>query len=484
MDWLNTIDANTTVLVPTRGLQHSLQQRYAEQQLAAGHSVWETPKICVWEDFIDQLYQLNKARLGEPKALISDAQSFLIWQQVIAKSKKSEDTLTLLNEPQTASAVQRSWKLLNKWRVEEAKITQRDDADSIMFQQWCEAYQERLRGGSMMDTAQRERILIDHLSSTHSSINGLTKKIILAFFDLQTSNQRHLISVCEAKGIELEQVAHSPQQQMTQYHYYQRADDEIIQVLSAARQHLEANPQSKIGIVIPDLSQRRQEIENQAKQVFYPSRSPLEAQSEDAAYRFSLGHSLRDIPYISATLQLLNLLKPTFRFQEISYLLRCQWLPIGREHAQDVLLFLRGLKKSRTVYWSWETLLEKSIDVFSSNVSQDKESDEAHALTQLFQRCIVFRAEWLSADLEHADSEQSLANKTKTTQQWQAIFQEWLKLFAWDDNEIDSYHYQAQQSWQSVQETFISFDQVQLPIGLNRALQQLQTLCSEAVYLR
>ena len=468
MDWLKTIDGNTTVLVPTRGLQHSLHQCYADQQLAAGCSVWETPKICVWDDLIDQLYQLNKSRLGEPKALISDAQSFLVWQQVIAKSKKSEDSLTLLNESQTASAAQRSWKLLNKWQVDEATVTQNHDEDSNMFWQWCEAYRQRLQQAAWIDNVQRERLVIDNLAS----INGLTNKVIFAYFDLQTSSQRTFIAVNKARGIQLENVAFDLQQQSVEQLVYQKETDEITSVLLAARHHLEANPQAKIGIVIPDLSQRRQEVEIQATQVFYPDRSPVEMQSEDSAYRFSLGYSLKTIPYISATLQLLDLLKPTFRYQEINYLLRCQWLPFARDNTQDVLQLLRELKQSRTVYWSWEKLLEKSEYLFCGN-------GEHHAMSKLFKDCILFREHWLNNN-----SEQSPAKQIKTTQEWQSIFNQWCAVFAWERNEIDSYHYQAQQSWLSVQETFISFDQVQLPIGLNRALQQIQTLCTDAVYLR
>jgi len=337
MDWLNTIDANTTVLVPTRGLQSTLVKYFANQQIAAGASAWATPNIMVWDDYLEKLWQANKQGLDKPYMRLSTEQAFLIWQQIILQSKREDEELTLLNEQQTANVVQRSWKLLHKWRVGLADIAQHEDADSRMFVQWAEAYEARLRDKNWIDLVQLEHLLVEKTSDLYA----LPQTLVFAYFDLVTASQTAHLEACQQRGIAVERQTFTNQQQNLRYQAYSHKQHELSDVLYSARACLEKNPDAKIGIVIPTLSEQRHQVEQLARAIFYPSYSPLEAQQSDLAYRFSLGKALSDVAYVRAMLTALSLMKPRFRYQDISFLLRCHWWPYQQQHLHETILLER-----------------------------------------------------------------------------------------------------------------------------------------------
>ena len=469
MDWLEEIDQDAIILVPTRGLQHSLSKRYANQQLAKGHSAWQTPKILVWDDYIEYLWQANKHNLEKAFVRLDTQQAFLIWQQIILKAKKSDDSLLLLNESQTANVVQRSWKLFYKWRIndlqENSHYTDRQDIDSAAFTQWCYDYHRKLLEKNWIDTVLVESTLIDMTSK----LNGLPSELIFAYFDLITANQQYHIDGCKRSGVDVKLQTIEPSvEQEVSYRCYQTEEEEWQAVFFQARQQLEQNQQVQIGIVIPQLSEQRARVEQVARSIFYPDKSPLQCQQLDLAYRFSLGRPLNRIPYIHAMLNTLALMKNTFTYQELRFLFMCAWWPKREDLEYDLIDLDRALKRYRCTWLNWRQVLD---------ISQ-KIQPEAEQLHDHFRSFIAFQ----NALYQPQSSQEK--PQFKFARQWQTLFSEWLRLFFWHENDLDSWHYQAHESWLSVLETFVGFDLVQSEISLSKALRMLNMLCADKVYLR
>jgi probable DNA repair protein len=486
MDWLTNINNGAVVLVPTRGLQHSLSQQYAIQQIAAGRSVWQTPQILVWDDYIEQLWNANKHTFENAYVRLDTAQAFLVWQQVIVAAKKKDDELVLLNEQQTASVVQRSWKLMHKWRTRQVHTKEsdgekslREDIDSKAFTQWCQDYAQKLSKNNWIDSVQLENVIID----STSELNGLPAEIIFAYFDLVTSNQKIHIHACQQSGVFVQQHSvdslnskqvEAKQAQLRSIHHwrYQNEEQELKHVCQQAKHTLETEVDAKIGIVIPQLSEQRARIDQIARAIFYPDKSPLECQQQDLAYRFSLGRPLNKIAYVHAMLTALALMKNTFRYQELSFLLLSEWWPFHKGQEQNFLDLNRALKQNRCAWLSWETVLE---------ISQ-KTQPEAIELHDCFQSLISFREKTCVAKGQLSGKNNS--GQFKRAREWQSIFSEWLKLLSWQENDLDSWHYQAHESWLETLEVFVGYDLVQGEIGLSRALRSLNSLCLDKVYMR
>ena len=115
--WIQNLDQDTVVIVPTRSLANNLNEQVAEEKLSEGVVVWEAPNVLLWRDFLHDLWQHNRSCLGDIEALslITQQQSLLLFTQVIAASRREEQSLTLLNVQQTAKTVQRSWRLMHDW---------------------------------------------------------------------------------------------------------------------------------------------------------------------------------------------------------------------------------------------------------------------------------------------------------------------------------------------------------------------------------
>ena len=471
MEWLANITSGTVVLVPTRGLQHSLSKHYAEQQIAAGNHAWKTPNILVWEDYVETLWRANKQRFDQAYIRLDNAQAFIVWQQVIAAAKKDDSELLLLNEQQTASVAQRSWKLAHKWRIDIESLKQNDDIDSNAFLQWYQAYESKLTQKNWIDSAKLESLLIH---STHNLLT-LSDELVFAYFDLMTSNQKEHISACEKHGIQVKQysVANSSlthdKAQIVLYKRYQQEEQEWRAVFEKARSHIEQDANMRIGIVIPSLSEQRARVEQIASSVLYPNLSPLECQQNDLVYRFSLGMPLNKVAYIHSMLIALELLKSTFSYQHLHFLLMSEWWPFRQQsshqnnNVEDVIRLDRAIKKRRSPWLSWEDVLK---------ICQD-ELPASESIHECFKRLIEYRNSLFSAESNY-----------HSARQWQAIFSDWLNLLNWQDNDLDSWHYQAHESWLETLETFVGYDLVQGKMGLSRALQALNTLCKDKVFMR
>ena len=474
MEWLRNISPTTIVLVPTRGLQHSLSKRYAELKIAEGHSAWQTPQILVWEDYIEQLWQANKHRFDKAYVRLDNAQAFLVWQQVITAAKKNDVELLLLNEQQTASVVQRSWKLAHKWRIDIHEMQQRNDLDSVAFAKWCQAYQHRLAERNWIDSVQVESLLMNKTED----LKGLPTQMIFAYFDLVTSHQKKHIQVCSSNGIDVTEysmvdaMANEQKQQQINYKCYQQEDQEWLTVFQQARQLMEEDENTRIGIVIPSLSEQRARVEQVARSVFYPDLSPLQCQQQDLVYRFSLGQPLNKIAYIHSMLNALELLKKTFSYQTLQSLLLSEWWPFRQrlnhqgfqqKHADELIRLDRAIKNGRSAWLSWEDVLLISREALP----------ESQAIHDYIEQLIEFKVSIFPSE-----------NNLHSARSWQTIFSQWLTLLEWPENDLDSWHYQAHESWLETLETFVGHDLVQGKTGLSRALFALNSLCKDKVYMR
>lgn len=460
---MENISQDAVVIVPTRGLQHSLLKQYDQLQINAGFSAWKSPHIIVWEDYIEQLWRANKQLFSTAYIRLNNAQALLVWQQVINRAKKDDLELLLLNEQQTAAVAQRSWKLAHKWQIPLEKLQQRHDLDSTAFVSWCETYQQRLKANNWLDPSQLETLLIEKIES----LQGLSTSLVFAYFDLMTSSQRAYINGCEARNILVSnysvadaRVTKSPQ---IQYNCYSQEQHEVQSVMLRARELIEQNSDNRIGIVIPNLSENRAQIEQIAQSVFYPKLSPLECQQTDLVFRFSLGQPLNSIAYVHSMLNALELLKNSFSYQNVQTFFSSQWWPLKLQSPADLIRLDRAIKKRRSPWLSWQ-----DIQVISQEQLPD--ADSVH---NFFQRVIEFKA---SIDIPEKN--------LRSMHEWQTLFSQWLVLLGWSENDLDSWHYQAHESWLETMQIFVSHDLVQGKIGLSRALQTLNSLCKDKVYMR
>lgn len=468
MTWFSKVDAETVVLVPTRGLQARLLNWHAQQRQQLGQSVWETPKVLLWQDYLDELWRVNKHRFTTPWQLISSYQARLLWQRVIQAAKRDDDSLALLNVTQSARAAQASWSLAHQWQIDWSLVDAAVDADSQAFRNWSDSYRQLSGKKAWLDPAQQQDKLVNLTDP-----EGLPKQLIWYAFDQFSTSQRlHMLQLQDAD--KSSQIVPAENTAATTPNVtaigYLTPHQELTGVFRLARELLEADPAKRIGIVVPELSVNRQQVAILARQIFYPQDTPLQTRQRHAAYRFSLGAMLYQQPYIRAALTALQLLQPRFSYQTVSYLLRSPWWPAARNQ-ELVIRLLARLQFSRNRWLSLEQLSELLITVMTSEEAAESE------LLLCVQKLIDFQQQLTTKE----DSKPGYG--THSAMHWRQCFVDWMRLLSWHDNALDSEQYQLHQRWLDVLATFASFDRVQSPIGLSLAIEQLRGLCQEQPFL-
>ena len=465
MEWLANISKDTVVIVPTRGLQHSLLKQYAEGQIVAGKSAWQTPQIIVWDEYIEYLWQANKHVFQSAYIRLNNTQEVLVWQQIITRAKKENSAFLLLNEQQTANVVQRSWHLVHKWRIPLKDVALQNDLDSAAFASWCTTYTKQLETNQWLDSGQLEQLIVDKTTT----LQGVPEQLIFAYFDLMTASQKMHIQACEQRNISVSHcsaVLGQTKQQQVHYINYANEQQELQTVLRKAKELIEAKPENRIGIVIPNLAENRSQIEQLVRSVFYPNLSPLDCQKTDLVYRFSLGQALNKVPYVHSMLNVLELLKKSFSYQSLQAFLLSEWWPFKEQQntaSADLIRLDRAIKKRRSPWLTWEDVYTICLEKLPG----------ATYLSDFFQELKTFQQALFSAE-----------HNLHSTREWSTIFSDWLVLAGWSENELDSWHFQAHESWLETMQLFVSHDLVQDEIGLSRALQTLNGLCKDKVYMR
>jgi len=492
LSWLNELGPRTAILVPTRSLANALHEQIAHYNIAQGIEVWEAPEILVWTDYLRLLWQANRDTLSAEfgvRTLISSQQSLLLWTQVIEASRREERELTLLNVQQTARAVQRSWRLMGDWRVSPKTLSEDHVADTKQFLTWLDAYQSLLRQRALIDEVELVTALCEH-----SEPLFLYDRVIWYAYDLVTAAQQILNTKATQKGVLIEQ-RHAPESDTDiDYVVYSDTKLELKETLQRARRLLEQDSVVKINVVVPDLQQRYMEVRELARQVFYPAMSPIQVQQNNTAYRFSLGQPLNQWAAIETALSLLALLKNRCTVGDISFLLRNQFLRLGSDYREPCRAFDRWLKSQRLhqmLFDDLPSLYAQFLAVNQTNIVE--EPSELDQLASKFNERLVELVEQRQTIAEKLSEASAWSNGGQkgfaalSFVDWATIFDQWLASWGWQTTTIGSVmntvQHQLQQRWLRLLEEFAALSTVQRQAGMKRAIEVLEHMCRDAIFL-
>ena len=240
-EWLSELDPKHAALVPTRSLANDLSERVARHCLDAGLTVWRSPTIIVWSDYLRLLWQLNRRAIANTfgsHSLISSQQASLLWTQVIEASRRSETELSLLNVQQTTRAVQRSWKLLHDWQINSKVLAQDHVADTEQFLSWANAYQAILDKRGLLD----EQLLVSRLielDQKNIDIEHPFNGVHLLSFDMLNAAQKQYFELLKNAGLSYQTSQPQRPARSERYFKYAQTDDELRAALMHARDCVE-----------------------------------------------------------------------------------------------------------------------------------------------------------------------------------------------------------------------------------------------------
>lgn len=475
----------TALIVPTRSLVNGLSERVARHQLSLEKSVWVTPTILVWSDYVRQLWQLNRDALADEfgvLSLISSSQASLLWSQVIESSRRGESELTLLNVQQTTKAVQRSWKLMHDWQIQPSVLMQDHVADTDQFIVWSEGYKGLMQKRGMVD----ESALLSLLLQAPFKLRHPYSELVLMSYDLVTASQKAYLQKAQADsvGVSFDHPNVTPESQ--EFFAYSDSASEIKAALQHARECVEKNADHRVSVVIPDLQNRVNQVAELARDVFYPGATPLNVEHSDTVYILGVGNALPDMAAIEAALSVLNLLKNKSNTVDLGFLLRNRFLGLNAQHKQATRLFEQWLKRQRIHSFLFDQLpglYEQCCEHFAKSEVEIKSLGD-ESFMQALERLVLQRQ---SIQQALSAAKQSSDFAALSFNDWVGLFNDWLGAWQWrttsNEQQMNSTQYQLRNRWQALLEEFANLATVQRRAGLNRALELLNQIARNTVFI-
>jgi probable DNA repair protein len=301
--------AGVTVVTPNRRLAQALAREFDERQAAQGLAAWETADILPVGAFVERCYE--EARYSEDAAalpqLLAPAQARAIWESVLEGS-------ALLAPAQTAADCADAWRLAHAWRIEGALERFPGNEDTRAFAGWARAFAKRCAKDGFADAA----ILPDLLLKRDDK---RPPKLLVAYgFDLVPPQAADFLRALGAVSCRP-----GTQESSSMKTAFASARQELEAAAQWARARLAAGAK-RIGVVVPDLQQRRKEVARVFSNAMRPGWALPGKQHGAMPFGLSIGEPLAEFPVVAAALGILEITAGEVPFEKASRLMRSPFL--------------------------------------------------------------------------------------------------------------------------------------------------------------
>ena len=310
--------AAVTVVTPNKRLSEALARDFDAHQRARSLSVWESADVLLFSTFVERCYEdaLYSELASRLPVLLSGAQEQALWEAII---RASEEGKSLLSVRGAAKLAVDAWKVAHEWKLAPRLEEFPANDDPRIFSGWAWRYQGMTERDGQTEQARLPEILTEHLA--HASIRK--PKMLVAYgFDVLKPQQSEFLAKLEAAGTEL--LTSGLDECISESHRVAlpSARDEIHAAADWARSRLEAGPEARIGVVVPNLGKARNAVRRIFAQALAPGRALYDAEGAPLPFDFSLGEPLASAPLVAAALLVVEIARGEFDFSLASRLLR------------------------------------------------------------------------------------------------------------------------------------------------------------------
>jgi ATP-dependent helicase/nuclease subunit B len=308
------------VVTGSERLARAVQFAYAHAQRRAGLQVWERPRVLSWQAFlVEQFSACQDEVLAGPDApklpsLLSPVQAEALWERVVRTSETADG---LLQPAAAAQLTQEAWLLSHAYRLGPAELAESGAVDAEQFIAWAADFQSRCDTENWLDLARLPDQLARWIGAGQLEAPAY---LVFAGFDEWTPQQERLLQSLRNAGSKIERFTIDVAELADAGRV--SCDDSEHELLAAAQWAgalLERDPDTRIGIVVRDLSASREKFARILDQVLCPSACTGKAPVRP--YNLSLGRPLADWPAIQDALLFLRILQGRFDFDVASQLL-------------------------------------------------------------------------------------------------------------------------------------------------------------------
>ena len=444
------MDQGYVLITASHRQARNLSLAYASFMLEQGHSVWQTPLILPWKKWLihawDEGCQIHDT--SRPR-LLSSSQIRLLWLSIIDNSGFVDSKLQLNSIIDQAI---HAYELCLEWNLEIFPEGLFLNADTRAFRNWVDTYRETMQRENWLE----EQGLADYLinSTDFPKLPG----VVVYGFDELNPQQQNYFNYLEKSGCRVEVFRPESKNKSTRYFEFSEFRNEIRAAATWAKNIVESDPQSSIGIVIPDLEQHRDYVTAVFDDILNPGWINKRPDSIQSLYSFAPGRPLSKYPVIFAALQILALGEYRQRIQRFDFLLRSSFIKGSESESRARARFYSALRATGEPAWRLNTLL---------NFIED------HGDNYPVATAFVAMLRALAVYLDQLPGNQS-------PRQWAESFTHCLTIFGWPgDRQLDSSEYQTLREWREKLLTFADLGSICGKLDYQQALEHLKRILSD-----
>ncbi len=366
--WLaDAVDAGAEIVTANRRLARHLGTLYGEQQAARGRSVWRTPAIHAWPDWLSRLIDRSGASADLP-ARISPAQSEILWERALRR--QIEDPL--VRTAWLVRQMREAWDRLCGWQVplSECRRAART-ADQHLFARAATDYTMLLVQDNWIDDAGSARLAMGLVCAGKVRVPA---RLVLTGFDRLFPAAADLFDRLRDAGTDVQSCASVVSKPQRHLAAFETEDAELRGAGAWARAVVEADPASRVGIVVTNIAEDPAAVARLVREGAVPGWQ-YAACTLAGQVNVSLGSRLSDFPAVAVALLALRWLVEDVRTRDVSLLLTSALLGSGVDGGRARLeLRLRELPDR---YWTPARLL----GALSGHGAADDQADWQQRIT-------------------------------------------------------------------------------------------------------
>ncbi len=318
-DLLALLEHGGVILTANARAARALHRRHAEAQPVSSAGVWRTPHILDLESWLAEQWHALLMSSKEDRLLLNIAQEQALWERIVAPSLAGR---SLIAPAHMTSLAQQAYALLAAHRslgwLDEVQSSIDPGSESELFRQWSRNFRDECRRRRWLP-----RCELSHAVTTglRSGVIPPPERIGWLGFDRHTPAEQTLMAALDGCGCPQQELSWDIPGGEPTLHAAASAGDEASACAEWTRAKLAANPAARIGILAPELSAIRPQLERALFRTLAPHSFAITAGAPTLPFEFAVGMPLAETSLVRAALLLLCWLQAPLPQQEITWLL-------------------------------------------------------------------------------------------------------------------------------------------------------------------
>lgn len=449
------------IVCSTSRLARSLQQEYVQTKINQQLESWHPLNVKTLDSWLDELIGIallsNEIDVSHaPMKRLSAIEERLIWQAVIASRLKSNPLGDLFDLTGLANACIEANRYMVAWHLPISAESCTEETRQFLV--WQQLFRQRCHTLNVLESVRYFDWQIDCLAK---GISVLPDSIRFAGFDQNAPQEQRLRDVLAQCGCATESYLLGQGFDADAKNCFLADEDQELRAMVAwAKATLDKTPDTKLALVVPNLSELRNRLADLLDDVFEPTLLRPSLVESPRMYNFSLGVPLVQQKVIEAALNLIRLFSNRVLNQtDISAVLLSPYWSASEREADHRAMLDAAMREQLQQTMQWPR--------FVKFMQQQ---------THIHIQCL------LEDTLTGLSLVQAQPRK-QSASVWALIFSQLLQSLRWSGERSESsYEYQAKQAWAKVLQQFSALDFLGGQFSASAASTLLQQIAKEQVF--